>query len=181
MYVNPEIHSSYKANNIGKTIYDFVIETKPQKIIEFGVLGGYSTVALAQACRDNGFGKVIVYDLFDDYEFKKPSIDVLNNNIANYGLSDFIEIRNGNFFEWIKNPETFDLLHLDISNTGDIIDLLWDNLNVGNVLFEGGSAERDKVGWMVTYNKKPISMTRAKYEIINKFYPSISKIIWQKN
>ena len=64
MYKEPNVYSSYKKNNIGKTIYDIVLEYKPIKIVEIGVLDGYSIICMAQAIRDlNNGGLVYAYDL----------------------------------------------------------------------------------------------------------------------
>lgn len=178
MYINPEVESSYRDNNLGKTLYDYVLYEKPEVVIDFGVLNGYSTICLALGCKENGKGKVRVYDLFDKYEHNHSKKDVLIKNIAEYGLSDWVEIKEVNFFDWIKNPEHFDLIHIDISNTGDILDIINDNLNgKGTVLFEGGSEERDRVGWMKLYNKKRINDTKAKFIVVNKLFPSISKLL----
>lgn len=180
MYSNPNIESSYKENNLGKTLYEEIIALKPQKVIDFGVLNGYSTVCIAQALKHNGKGKVKVHDLFDKYEYNGAKFEKLIKTLKKHDLLDYVEIEEANFFDWIKTPEQFDVLHLDISNTGDILDMVWDNLkDNGVVLFEGGSEQRDRVGWMIMYNKKAINKSRAKFEVINKAFPSLSKIIWQ--
>lgn len=180
MYKNPDIESSYQNNDLGRTLYNEIIALKPNYVIDFGVLNGYSTICIAQALRDNKQGKVKVYDLFENYEHNHSQFNKLIKNIKDAGLMDYVEIEEKNFFDWIKKPEQFDMLHLDISNTGDILDMVWDNLqNNGVVLFEGGSHDRDRVGWMFTYNKKPINSSRAKYEVINSAFPSMSKILWQ--
>lgn len=180
MFINPEIESSYKDNNLGQTLYEWVLYLKPQKIIDFGVLNGYSTIALAMGCKENGFGKVKVYDLFEKYEYNHAKLPQLIKTLKEYGLMDWVEIEQVNFFDWIKNPEKFDMLHVDISNTGDIVDLLWDNLqDNGEVFFEGGSEQRDRVGWMVVHNKKPINKTKAKFQVVNDKFPSISRMLWQ--
>lgn len=177
MYQNPEIKSSYFDGDLGRTLYNEVILLKPNKVIDFGVLDGYSTVCIAQALRDNGKGKIKVYDLFENYEHNHAQLEKLVKNIKKYDLLDFVEIEEVNFFDWIKNPEEFDLLHLDISNTGDIIDMLEPIKDKGVILFEGGSEQRDKVGWMFKYNRKPINKSKLKFEVINNAFPSISKII----
>ncbi len=177
MFINPQIQSSYRDNALGKTLYDYVIYEKQEVVIDFGVLDGYSTICLAMACKENGKGKVKVYDIFDDYEFNHARLKTLVNNIKDYGLLDWIEIEERNFFDWVKNPEQFDLLHLDISNTGDILDIVWDNLrDKGTVLFEGGSQQRDNVGWMVVHNKKPINKSKAEFDVVNPLFPSMSKL-----
>lgn len=176
MYINPEIESSYKDNNLGITLYNWVIYLKPKVIIDFGVLNGYSTIALAMACKENGFGKVKVYDLFEKYEYTRSNLETLIHNLKEYGLIDWVEIEQKNFFDWVKNPEQFDILHLDISNTGDIIKLAYDSLKGkgGKLMFEGGSEARDRVGWMKVHNKKPINDCGVPYEVINPMFPSLS-------
>lgn len=178
MYVEPEVASSYALNNLGKTLYDYVRYVKPDVIIDFGVLDGYSTICMAQAVRENGKGRIKVYDLFEKYEYEHANLEKLVNTFKEYGVLDYIDIEEKNFFDWVKNPEKFDLLHLDISNTGDILDIVADNLQgKGVVLFEGGSTQRDKVGWMYKYNKKPINNSHAVFQVINSNFPSISKLL----
>lgn len=178
MYINPDVESSYRYNNLGKTLYDFVVHEKPEVVIDFGVLDGYSTIALAMAVRENGKGRVKVYDLFEDYEFNHSKLDRLIKNLKEYGLIDWVDIEKRNFFDWVKDPEHFDLMHIDISNTGDILDIVWDNLRgKGTILFEGGSEMRDHVGWIMKYNKKPINQSRAEFQVVNPLFPSISKLL----
>ena len=69
MYLQPNIESFYNIHNIGQSLYDIVIKHKPEKIIDFGILNGYSTICLAQAVRDNSFGEIIAYDLFEGYKY----------------------------------------------------------------------------------------------------------------
>lgn len=177
MYTNPEIESSYKYNNLGKTLYDFVVYEKPEIVIDFGVLDGYSTIALAMGCRANRKGKVKVYDIFEDYEYNHSQLERLVKNIKEYGLLEWVEIEKRNFFDWVKDPEPFNLIHIDISNTGDILDIIGTLQGKGTVLFEGGSEQRDKVGWIMKYNKKPINQSKAKFQVVNPLFPSISKLL----
>lgn len=178
MYTNPEIISSYQPNDLGRTLYDEVVSLKPDVVIDFGVLNGYSTICIAQALRDNGHGVVKVYDLFEKYEYNHSIFEELIKNLKLYDLMDYVEIEQRNFFDWVKQPEPFDLIHIDISNTGDILDIINDNLRgKGVVLFEGGSEERDRVGWLKVYNKKKLADSHAKYVVINSNFPSISKLI----
>ena len=174
-YTNPNIESSYRENDIGRTLYHFVINEKPKKIIEFGTLNGYSAVAMAMALHELGEGKVICYDLWDKYPYKHSSREETQRNIDKYGLSDFIELKEGDFFSW--KPESFDLCHLDISNTGQILRKAKEKFeNNGIVIFEGGSDERDMVEWMQKYDKEKIRNS-IDYKIIDKDFPSLSQML----
>ena len=185
-FTNPEIESSYQQSAMGKVLYDAVIEQRAKKIIDFGILNGYSTVCMAMAARETG-GKVYAYDLFDDYEFNGPNTSTLQENFSRYNVAHLIELKKVNFYEWLNDIEDFDILHLDISNDGDIISKLYDatkNKN-GEVFFEGGSKERDAQDWMLKYNKKPINDLRNLYDVVqssnitkNKrvYYPCISRL-----
>lgn len=176
-YVNPDVESSYKYNNLGKTLYEYVLYEKPDVVIDFGVLNGYSTIALAMGCKFNGKGKVKVYDLFEDYEYNHSNFAKLVKNIDEYGLRDWVEIEKANFFDWVKDPEQFDLAHIDVNTTGDILDIIGTLKGKGTVLFEGGSEQRDRVGWMMKFNKKPIRQSKVEFQVINPLFPSISKLI----
>lgn len=176
MYVNPEIESSYRENNIGETLYNKVLELKPNIIIEFGCLYGYSTVAMAMALKQLRQGKIKCYDLWENYQYKHSTIQQTIKNIQKYNLEEYVEFHQMDYNEWLKNPEQFDLLHLDISNDGDIIEKTYSILHGNNILFEGGSEERDQVQWMVNYNKTPINSIKHKvpYVVINDKFPSLS-------
>jgi predicted O-methyltransferase YrrM len=183
MYVEPNLYSSYKENNIGKTLYDTVIELNPNVVVEFGVLCGYSTLCIAQALRDlNSNGKLIAYDLFEEYEYRHGNMEEVNNLLIENSLEDFVELRYGNLYKWINNPDEFDLLHLDVSNYGEIIQLVSDKFKNKNILFEGGSQERDREHWMIKYKKTSIYPLKNKinYEILNRKWPSISLIRGKK-
>ncbi len=171
---------------MGKVLYDAVLESGAKKIIDFGLLNGYSTVCMAMAAKLTG-GKVYGYDLFEGYEHKKPNAQILKNNFKKHNVEDFIELKKIDFYEWLSNIEEFDVLHLDISNDGDIISKLHEATkgSQGQVFFEGGSEERDKQDWMLQYNKTPILKFNNYYELItassfNKgartYSPSISRL-----
>jgi len=181
-YKNPtEIETSYSINDIGRTLYDLVLEHKPKKIVEFGVLYGYSTVVMAMAIDEIGTGHIYANDLFEDYEFKNSTMPKTQANIDRYGLSKYVTLQKSNFEEWLKVPKDFDLLHVDISNKGDTIERLYaivkDQIDHGSVVvFEGGSEERDNVEWMKKYNCKKLRDTEVPFEVVNERFPSLSMI-----
>ena len=70
-------------------------------------------------------------------------------------------------------------LDLDISNDGEIIEKTIESLKHhlergSNIIFEGGSKERDNIEWMVKYKLEPINPIQK--EILNSNFPSISLI-----
>lgn len=187
MHINPNIESSYRENNIGKTIYDIVTEYKPKTVVEFGCLYGYSTTSIGLALRDNKYGKLYCYDLFDEYKYKHSTIEITKRNVESYFAAERVEYVQMDFYEWLKNPTQFDILHLDISNTGDVIldayNALKDQIENGSIIiFEGGSEERDQIEWMQKYGARPINSVKeiVGYEVLNPAFPSIS-IIKRKN
>ena len=185
-FVNPEIESSYQPSGMGRVLYDAVIKQRAKKIIDFGVLHGYSTVCMAMAARETG-GKVYAYDLFDDYEFNGPNTPILKENFSRYNVAHLIKLKKINFYEWLNDIEDFDILHLDISNDGDIISRLHEATkdSRGQVFFEGGSRSRDVCDWMLKYKKKPISDLSDWYDLVassshqsggRTYCPSISRL-----
>jgi len=181
-YKNSDIYSSFQKNDLGRTLYDLVLEKKPKKIIEWGTLYGYSTVAMAMALDELGEGHITGYDLFDDYPYRHSTMEETQSNIDRYGVSKYATLKRGNFDEWIKNPEPFDLLHVDISNNGDTIARLYagvkDRIAKGaTVIFEGGSKEHDEIEWMVKYGFRKIADSGVPYRLLDARFPSISNIM----
>ena len=180
-YKNPDIESSYKENDLGRTLYDLVLKEKPTTIIEFGTLYGYSAVAMAMALdelkADGVKREIICYDLWENYQYKKCSKGHAQDNIDKYGLGEYIRLANGDLFTWVSEPA--DLIHVDISNDGTKLPKIYDKLKGHDalVIFEGGSQKRDSAPWVSKYNKAPMRSCGIKYDVINEDYPSISKLI----
>ncbi|MHC4745658.1 MAG: class I SAM-dependent methyltransferase [Planctomycetota bacterium] len=156
-----DVESLYKNSRMGDAMYNAVLKYTPRKIVEFGVYHGYSTVHMAKALQKLGSGNVVSYDLWDKYPYRHTSMAAAQANVERFGVSDIVELREGDFYEWIRDPDEFDLLYVDISNTGDVIELTYDTfkerVDSGEavIVFEGGTKERDKVEWMTKYNKRP--------------------------
>lgn len=179
MYQEPNhIYSSYAQNNIGETIYNVVRDLKPKRIIDFGLLYGYSTVCLAQAVRDNGIGHVYGYDLFEDYKYKNSPQPIVEYNLQYYGLQKYTTLIKKDFNEWLTEEHKFDLLHLDISNNGDIIKSVFNKYPNKPIIFEGGISDRDEIDWMVKYNATPINNIQKTtgYKILNERFPGLSSL-----
>jgi len=181
-YKNPKVDSSYGENNLGKDLYEAVIKYKPKKIIEFGILNGYSTISMAMALDElKSKSKIKAYDLFEKYEFKNTKKEEVQKNIDQYGLTKYVVLKSKDFNTWLKKPEKFDLLHLDISNKGDTVEKVYKatkkQIDSGSIIiFEGGSKKRDAVAWMKKYNCKKINDSQVPFKILNSKFPSISII-----
>jgi len=175
-YNNPEIESSYRMNDIGRTLYDVIRQYKPEKIVEFGVLHGYATVAMAQALQDNKRGRIYAYDLWQKYPYKNAKMSDTAANIALHGVGEQVELLIGDADTWV--PEPVDFIILDIGNDGDIIKKYYEKWKdyCKFLIFEGGSQERDEVYWMIKYEKKPIRDCGVPYAILNNKFPSVSII-----
>lgn len=176
-----EVDSSYRKNDLGITLRRIVRMYQPEKIVEFGVYHGYSTIHMAQGLQTYNHGHIDAYDLWDLYKYNHTTMDIAQQNINAHGVSDLVTLRQANYYEWLENPTEFDMLHIDISNNGDIIEQtltkLAPQISEGSIIvFEGGTVERDNVEWMLEFNKRPINPLQKKFsfEIIDVRFPSIS-------
>ena len=176
------IRSSYKENNFEIEFERICNKFRPVSILEIGLLDGYSLELFEKYTLKSTQIKGV--DIFEDYKFKNADKDYLIQKFINYKN---VTIENGDFFTYYKKKEEYDLIHIDISNDGDIYKFAIENyLNLANkaLLLEGGSQDRDKVEWMIKYNKTPINKYLKKissdldFKIIEKF-PSMTIISTQ--
>jgi predicted O-methyltransferase YrrM len=93
----------------GRMLYMLGRATAARTIVEFGTSFGVSTLHLAAALRDNGGGTLI------STEFEPSKVARARENLAAAGLSDLVEIREGDALETLARdlPETIDLVLLD--------------------------------------------------------------------
>lgn len=178
-FSDPDIETSYHTSTIGRTLYEQVLKYKPKRIVEIGSYFGYTTVIMAMALDELGVGHINSYDLFEEYPYKHPTFEKTSENIERYGLSSYVTLGKKGLEKWLKEPEEFDLLYVDVSNNGDVIDAVYDAVKEkiakgAVVLFEGGSKERDAVEWITKYHKKPIGDAKAPYTVVDPTFPSLS-------
>jgi predicted O-methyltransferase YrrM len=93
----------------GTLLYMLARATGARSIIEFGTSYGVSTIHLAAALKDNGGDRLI------GTEFEPSKVVHARENIAAAGLSNLVEIREGDALQTLSVdlPETIDLLLLD--------------------------------------------------------------------
>lgn len=119
------------SRDVGRFLYIVARSISATRIVEFGTSYGVSTIYFAAALRDNGGGLVI------GSEFEKSKVAKANQQLAEAGLSQFVEIRAGDAVETLKDiGGTIDLLFLDGWNHFyiDILHLLLGNLRQGAVV-----------------------------------------------
>lgn len=93
----------------GALLYMLARGNGARAIVEYGTSFGLSTVQLAAALRDNGGGKLI------GTEFEPSKLAHARANLAEAGLTDLVEIREGDALETLARelPETIDIVLLD--------------------------------------------------------------------
>lgn len=92
----------------GRFVYGLARAIGARRVVEFGTSMGLSTLYLAAAVRDNGGGRVI------GSELEPGKVARARAHIAEVGLDDLVEIREGDARETLRDPGgTVDLLLLD--------------------------------------------------------------------
>jgi predicted O-methyltransferase YrrM len=93
----------------GQLLYMLTRSTRARNVVEFGTSFGISTIFLAAALRDNGGGRLITT------EFEPSKAARARENLAQAGLMDLVEIREGDALETLVQdlPRSVDLLLLD--------------------------------------------------------------------
>jgi predicted O-methyltransferase YrrM len=92
-----------------RLLYMLARSIRARSIVEFGTSFGISTLHLAAALRDNGGGHLI------GSEFESGKVAKARANLQAAGLSDLVEIREGDALETLARdlPESIDLVLLD--------------------------------------------------------------------
>jgi predicted O-methyltransferase YrrM len=95
------------APEVGRLIYLLVRSRRPTQVVEFGMSFGLSTIHIAAALRDNGFGRLVTTELCESKASRAAQ------HLTHAGLSDLVEIRTGDAFETLAGIDRIDLLMLD--------------------------------------------------------------------
>lgn len=94
--------------DFGRFLYSMVRAAKATRVVEFGTSMGISTIYLAAALRDNGGGQLI------GSELEPSKVARARANILAAGLTDLVEIREGDALETLQDVGgTVDLLLVD--------------------------------------------------------------------
>lgn len=127
----------------GALLYMLTRSTNARSIVEFGTSFGISTLHLAAGLRDNGGGRVITS------EFEAAKVAHARANFETAGLSDLIEIREGDALVTLASglPASIDLLLLDGAKHlyPAVLDLVEPRLRPGALLIA------DNADWCPAY------------------------------
>ena len=98
------------APEVGRLLYVLAHNRRARSIVEFGCSFGISTIHLAAALRDNDNGGRVVTT-----ELSTRKVEAAKRNILEAGLSDLVEIRQGDALETLRDdlPDGIDLVLLD--------------------------------------------------------------------
>jgi len=160
------MNSSYKNNIDYKDIFSIIcFLNEPFKIIEFGILDGYSLKAMGDTV--NSICSIEAYDIFEEFKGNSANKEKIEKK---FHLYPNISIHYGDFYKQIEQLEnnSIDILHIDIANNGDVYEFVFNNYinkmkKNGIIIMEGGSQERDNTEWMIKYEKNPIKPVLEKY------------------
>ena len=151
------MRSSYNNNITYKELLESIIFLKkPKKIIEFGILEGFSLEIFAQ----NKNCQIEAYDIFEEFNGNSAKENIKEK------FKDYpnVTIDYGDFYKKYSEIEdsSLDILHIDIANYADVYQFAIEKYmkklkNDGVMILEGGSIQRDEVEWMNKYNKKKIN------------------------
>lgn len=123
----------------GEHLAQIILREKPNVIVEIGVFGGRSAIAMGMACQENGIGTVIGIDPWssvaaleggtspeNDEWWAKVNYDVIHRDAVaarfSLGVEDVVEFRKAHDAEQLGEflDQSIDMLHLD-SNHSELV------------------------------------------------------------
>ncbi len=163
-------------------LYEVVKTIEPKKIVELGTGKGTTTVTMALACKENNIDVTInSYDMWEDVYW--GSYHNTLDNFKRWGVLEYINLYEKDFYNWLKTDEKFDLLYFDIDNNGNNLLELYDKIqpqieNGSVVIFEGGSEVRDTVPQMYDKIKMNVVKDKTNYKLLTDNIKYSASIIY---
>jgi predicted O-methyltransferase YrrM len=160
--------SSYQEEKFSKVFKALCFSMNPKKIVEFGLLDGYSLDCFLDSTGEDCL--IEAYDLFDDFPYNAADFGSISEKYSGIH-SERLKISKGNIFDALDiiKYKDIDIFHVDVANDGEIYEFCISNLlpllrKDGILILEGGSEERDNCEWMIKYNKPKIREVLFKYQ-----------------
>jgi predicted O-methyltransferase YrrM len=104
----------------GKFLHVLVQMLRPRKVLELGLLGGYSTIWMARALPEGG--RIV------SLEYEPRHAEIARKNLANARMLDRVEIRVGAALDTLPTLESaapFDLIFIDADKPNNPAYLQW--------------------------------------------------------
>ena len=161
----------------GDILNAIVFTVNPKKIVEVGILEGYSLKCFAESSNSNTI--IQAYDIFDEFNGNHAKKDEL---VAVFERHTNVTIDYGDFYQIHKDISNVDIIHIDIANNGGVFDYAIKNYlpklsENGVMIMEGGSEQRDNVEWMRKYDRPRIQPVVEKYGLnVIEAFPSLTII-----
>ncbi len=159
--------SSYHQEKFSKVFKALCFAQDPKKIVEFGILDGYSLDCFLDSTSEDCL--IEAYDLFEDFPFNAANYGNISNKYSNVS-DDRLKINKGDIYNSTNFiGDEIDIIHVDVANDGKVYEFCINNLlpllsKDGILIMEGGSEERDNCEWMIKYNKPKIREVLFEYE-----------------
>lgn len=179
-----ELNSSYKDYNFKNIFTCLTFALRPKKVVEFGILEGYSLQAIIDGLINTSC-QIEAYDLFDEFPYNAAVFEEVTkkfSHVSNVKIEK-LDYYNGPT-KFIDN--SIDILHIDIANDGNVYEFAINNYmkkitENGIIILEGGSEDRDNYDWMIKYNRRKIQpflkSIHSQYDvIILEDFPSMTII-----
>lgn len=114
--------------DVGRLLYVLAMAGRAATMVEFGASLGFSTIHLAAAARDIGGGARVI-----STEIEPDKANAARENLAEAGLQDLVDLREGDALETLRDVDPVDLLFLDGWNNLylSVLDLLEPKLAPG--------------------------------------------------
>ena len=131
----------------------------------------------------NRQSRLHLIDLWNRYPYRHCSMETTQNNFARSNLLNLpnceVSFKEGDAFQSASDYKdgAIDLLHIDVSNTGDTLKQLLElwapkMSRTPNtiIIVEGGSKERDEVAWRVEHQQSPIESLLSSEWLTERFF-----------
>jgi predicted O-methyltransferase YrrM len=115
---------------VGAFLHTLILATRPDRILEIGTSGGYSTIWLATAAR--AVGAAVTTLEIDPAKIRRAA-----PNVSEAGVGDIVTIVEGDAFEYLARPDaSFQFVFLDAEKEDyeAFLDRLVDILPVGGLI-----------------------------------------------
>lgn len=108
--------------HLGRLLFMIAKIQGARRILEIGILGGYSTICLARALPPDGYLLA--------FESNPRHVEIAKEHIHQASLSETVEIRQGLAIDLLAelaagSPPPFDLIFIDADKEGNVLYLEW--------------------------------------------------------